>query len=231
MSLTNRLAEQTFDYKHKGSPGSRFRQKRVAGLLELIDAAHAEKGHVTVIDVGGTRHYWNVVDEAYLESRDVRVTLVNLPGDHASTSEGRFTFLPGDACDLADFADRSFDVAHSNSVVEHVGDWSQMTAYAREISRVADRYFVQTPNFGFPVEPHAMTPFLHWLPKPVRVKLVMRFGLGHWKRQPDVASAVRRVDSARLLSGQMFAALFPDAEIQRERIGPLTKSWIAVRRG
>ena len=231
MALTRRLAEQAFDYKRKDAVGARFRQKRVQGLLELIDAAHAEKGHVDLLDVGGTRDYWNIVDADYLEARDVRITLVNLPGDHASVSGGRFTFVPGDACRLAEFADRSFDVAHSNSVVEHVGDWAKMTAYAKEIARVADRYFVQTPNFWFPIEPHAMTPLLHWLPKPMRVSLLMRMGLGHWHRQTDVASAVRRVDSARLLSSRMFAALFPGAEIHAERIGPLTKSWIAVRRG
>jgi hypothetical protein len=230
MALSTRIAEQAFDYRRADAIGSRFRQKRIGGLLELIDAAHAEKGHVEVIDIGGTRSYWNIVDPQFLESRDVRITLVNLPGDHASESEGRFMFVPGDACDLADVGDRTFDVAHSNSVIEHVGDWSKMTSYAQEVARVADRYFVQAPNFWFPVEPHAMTPFLHWLPKPLRIRLVMRFSLGHWKRQPDVASAVRRVDSARLLSGPMFTALFPGAEIHKERIGPLTKSWVAIRR-
>lgn len=231
MSLTQRLAEQTFDYRREGATGSRFRRRRIALLMDLVDAVHAQRGHVELLDVGGTRDYWRIVDEDYLEARDVRITLVNLPGDHASRSEGRFTFVPGDACDLHDFADKAFDIVHSNSVVEHVGDWSKMTAYASEVDRLADRWFVQAPNFWFPVEPHAMTPFLHWLPKPLRVRLVMRFGLGHWRRQPDVASAVRRVDSARLLSGQMFRALFPDAEIHAERIGPLTKSWIAVKRG
>lgn len=230
MSVSKRLAQQTFDYRRAGGSATRFRERRVGAVLELIDAVHAEQGTVRLLDVGGTRDYWSIVPEGYLDERDVHVTVVNLPGDHASVSGGRFTFVPGDACDLADFPDRSFDVVHSNSVVEHVGDWSKMTAYAGEVTRLADRYYVQAPNFWFPIEPHTMTPFLHWLPKPLRVRLVMRFSLGHWKRQPDVASAVRRVDSARLLSGQMFAALFPDAEIRAERLGPITKSWTAIGR-
>jgi hypothetical protein len=230
MALSTRLAEQTFDYRRKGATGARFRERRIAALLELVDAVHAERGRVELLDLGGTRDYWNVVPDDYLDDRDVSITLVNLPGDHASTSGGRFTFVPGDACDLAGFADRSFDIVHSNSVVEHVGDWSKMTAYAGEVARLADRYFVQAPNYWFPIEPHTMTPFLHWVPKPLRVRLVMRHGFGHWRRQPDVSSAVRRVESARLLSGPMFAALFPDAEITAERVGPLTKSWIAIRR-
>ena len=230
MSLSQRLAEKTFDYRRKGASGSRFRERRIGPLLEMVDAAFEARGEVKLLDVGGTRAYWNIVSDSYFDERNVSVTLVNLPGDHASTSEGRFTFVPGDACDLAEFDDGAFDVVHSNSVVEHVGDWSKMTTYATEIARVGEAYFVQAPNFWFPIEPHAMTPFLHWLPKPLRVRLVMRFGLGHWRRQPDVASAVKRVDSARLLSGQMFRALFPDAEIRPERFGPLTKSWIAVKR-
>jgi len=230
MAFSQRLAEQTFDYRPSGSWAARFRERRIGVLLELVDAAYAERGKVELLDLGGRRDYWSIVPDSYLDERDVHVTLINLPGDHASVSGGRFTFVPGDACDLREFDDRSFDVVHSNSVVEHVGDWSRMTAYAGEVARLADRYYVQAPNFWFPVEPHAMTPFLHWLPKPLRVRLVMRFDLGHWRRQPDVASAMRRVESARLPSGPMFAALFPDAEIRPERLGPLNKSWIAVRR-
>ena len=122
-------------------------------------------------------------------------------------------------------------MAHSNSVVEHVGDWGRMCAFASEVRRVALSYFVQTPNYWFPIEPHAMTPVFHWLPKPVRVALVMRFQLGHWHRQPTVDAAVRRVDSARLLTRPMVAELFDDADIVAERLGFLTKSWIAVRSG
>jgi hypothetical protein len=29
---------------------------------------------------------------------------------------------------------------------------------------VADRYFVQAPNWWFPVDPHYLVPGIHWLP-------------------------------------------------------------------
>src|SRR4051794_26662392 len=59
------------------------------------------------------------------------------------------------------FADNEFDLAYSNSVLEHVNDRAGL---AREIRRVARSWWVQTPAFSFPIEPHALLPFAHWLP-------------------------------------------------------------------
>jgi 2-polyprenyl-3-methyl-5-hydroxy-6-metoxy-1,4-benzoquinol methylase len=61
-------------------------------------------------------------------------------------------------------AARSFDIVFSNSVIEHVGDAESQQQFAHEIARVGRAYWVQTPNRRFPVEPHLLTPFLHFLP-------------------------------------------------------------------
>src|SRR3546814_10323990 len=67
---------------------------------------------------------------------------------------------------------RSFDIAHSNSVIEHVITWDNMKNFARETRRVAAWHYVQTPYFWFPVDPHFYKlPFYHWLPRPLRAKL------------------------------------------------------------
>ena len=73
------------------------------------------------------------------------------------------TVVQGDATNLP-FGDAEFDVAFSNSVIEHVPHELQ-PAFASEISRVAKRYFVQTPNRYFPIEPHYQLPFFQFLPK------------------------------------------------------------------
>ena len=44
-----------------------------------------------------------------------------------------------------------------------------------------------------------MTPFFHWLPKPLRVSLLLRFNLGNHRRAHNVDGAVRAIESTRLL--------------------------------
>jgi SAM-dependent methyltransferase len=65
------------------------------------------------------------------------------------------------------FRNASFDVCWSNAVIEHVGDSAAQLRFLREISRVAKRAFVTTPNKFFPIEVHTRTPLLHLFPKPV----------------------------------------------------------------
>ena len=123
-------------------------------------------------------------------------------------------FVQADATALP-FADGEFDVAYSNSVVEHLPA-DERDAYAREVRRVGRRWFVQTPNRGFPVEPHALLPFVHWLPRPL--------GRALWR----LGVSGDPYDEVRLLGARELRRLFPDAEIVRERAGPLTKSLVAV---
>ena len=60
------------------------------------------------------------------------------------------------------FADKAFDVAVSNAVLEHVGSVANQAAFVRELCRVADRVFISVPNRYFPVEHHTMIPILHF---------------------------------------------------------------------
>lgn len=231
MSLTSKLAKRLSNYDCQESVGSKLRAKRIAPLLKMIEQVSREHGSVNIIDVGGTEQYWIIVPRQYLDAHNVSITIVNLPGTTMPRDHGPFKFIGADACNLADFDDRSFHIAQSNSVVEHVGDWDRMVQFAKELSRVAGKYFVQTPNYWFPIEPHCMTPFFHWLPKPVRIWLVSNFKLGHWRKAASIDEAVRIVESARLLNKKMLQELFKDARIVTERLFWLPKSIIAIRNG
>jgi hypothetical protein len=229
MAVGKKLVKLVADYESDDSLVIRLRRARIAPLMSLLEHWYQTTGEVRLIDVGGTENYWNILPEGVLERYNVKILLFNLPGESGTPRSHRFQHVEGDACDLTRFEDNSFHVAHSNSVIEHVGDWQRMIEFASELKRVARTYYVQTPNYWFPVEPHCMTPFIHWLPKPMRVWLVMHLQLGNWSKAPTVEQAVATVESARLLNRKMVAALFPDAEIRIERFALLPKSIIAFK--
>jgi len=178
-----------------------------------------------ILDVGGTPANWMLTDPR------PQVTLLNTPRGQ-ERDVGGFIFVSGDGCQLP-FRDQSFEIVFSNSVIEHVGTHDRQQRFAREIQRVGKHYWVQTPNRGFPVEQHLLTPFVHWMPRKVQRALVTKWTLWDWVERP---SPDRRefyirhfLEDIRLLSESELAAMFPDSEILRERKLGLIKSLIAVR--
>jgi SAM-dependent methyltransferase len=223
------VAQHIGDYNDLNSLGSKFRRARIQPLLDMIDNVFASRGQVSIVDVGGMEFYWNIVPKDDLLSRNVRIVLVNLPSDISPVADPRlFEAHQGDGCALP-FADNAFDICHSNSVIEHVGVWRNKEAFAREVTRVAPRYFHQTPNFWFPWEPHFGAPVFHWLPEPTRLWLTSHFSLGWHKRAKDVREGMAQIEYATLLNKNMFEALFPDAEIRKEKFLGLTKSYMAIK--
>ncbi len=157
----------------------------------------------------------------------VKVTLVNLMA--ADVNHKGIESVVGDARQLDRFSDRAFDLVHSNSVIEHVGQWNDMASMAAEVRRLVPRYYVQTPYYWFPIEPHARFPFLHWMPEPWRYRILMKRTCGFWPQQPDLGRAVAMIQSAILLDMRQFRYLFPDAKITVERFLGMRKSLLAIR--
>ena len=60
------------------------------------------------------------------------------------------------------FADKSFAIATSNAVLEHVGSSADQAFFVAELMRVARKVFVSVPNRHFPVEHHTAIPLLHF---------------------------------------------------------------------
>ncbi len=223
------IAQRIGNYDDVNSVGSKLRQKRIQPLIEMVDQIFAAKGQVSILDVGGMEYYWNIVPKDYLVSRNVKVTLVNLPSDVRPVANPElFDAREGDGCSLP-FPDNAFDICHSNSVIEHVGVWRNKEAFAREVTRVAPRYFHQTPNYWFPWEPHFGFPMFHWLPEPTKLWLFSHFKLGWSAKANNVAEGMALVEYASLLNARMFTSLFPDAEIRKEKFYGLTKSFIAIK--
>lgn len=217
------------NYDDVRSLGSRFRRRRFAPLLKTIERISAAKGSVSILDIGGMENYWNIVPIEDLVRLRVHVTLLNLPGEAAApTRPDVFTTVEGDGCALP-FADGSFDIAHSNSVIEHVFGWGAKKAYAREAMRMSDVWFHQTPNFWFPWEPHFGLPIFHWLPDAVRIAITLRRPLGWTARSTDVDEAMAVVEFATLLTQGQFSHLFPGSTLTTERLLGLPKSFVVTK--
>jgi hypothetical protein len=194
-----------------------FRTRRMRQFEAMFEPASATR----IIDVGGYELNWTLIDAA------PQVLLVNLEDE--DRRHGRFHKVRGDGRKLP-YDDNSFDIAYSNSVIEHVGDADDQDAFAAEIRRVAPRYYVQTPNRWFVIEPHLIAAGIHLLPRPLMRRLVRWFSVWGWVEKPDQATIDQVLAAIRLLDRKRMQQLFPDAEIRSETFLGMTKSLIAIRR-
>lgn len=225
-TLRNRLT----NYNNPNSLGSRMRAKRAGPLLRLIESTYEAQGRVRILDVGGRQEYWRIVPPAWFSQMHIHITLLNLPSDLRREESEHFSHRAGDACDVREFGDNAFDIVHSNSVIEHVGGWDRIQKFAAEANRLAPSHFIQTPYYWFPIEPHYVCPFFHWLPLPWQIALIRRFTLGSRGRASSLADAWSKIaDAPRLLDLKTFRLLFPNSTIMKERFFLLVKSMIAVR--
>src|SRR5919197_2285019 len=76
-------------------------------------------------------------------------------------------FVQADVLEGLPFEDGAFDLAYSSSVIEHVPP-DRREAFAAELRRVARGFYVQTPAFSVPIEPHTLLPCAHWMPPALR---------------------------------------------------------------
>jgi hypothetical protein len=193
----------------------RFRRKRMARACRALGIGP----ETSVLDVGGTLFNWRLLD--FLP----RLTLVNLEPQPGPLPPG-VRFVRADGCRLP-FADASFDVCFSNSVIEHVGTWENQVRFAEETRRVARSYYVQTPNYWFWIEPHLVAPFIHWLPLRWQRRLIRHFTLFGLLERPSPEVCEIHLRTTRLLRRRELAALFGGGELEAEQLLGLSKSFIA----
>lgn len=220
--------------KDPKSLSARFRARRNVALKQLIlELSAARPGPFRILDLGGRPEYWTAIGIDFLDKVDARIDCANLYPEELDERIGtdRVRTIVGNACAM-ELPDDSYDFVHSNSVIEHVGRFTDMADFAREVRRLAPAYYVQTPYFWFPIDPHFYrVPAFHWMPAPMQVALLRRFRLGYAAPVKDIGITTERVESRSILSGGQFRHLFPDADHRFERLAGLPKSMIAVRKG
>ncbi|TBO31249.1 methyltransferase domain-containing protein [Aquabacterium lacunae] len=183
---------EAIDYFSKGHPLTRLRshhawKARQAMLDKFLDVFQPT-ARTRVLDLGVTpdttlpesNHFeqaypWpqsltaaSIEDVAGLRDRFPSVNFVQIP--------------PGPL----PFADRSFDLVFCSAVVEHVGSRTQQQEFVRELLRVANGYFITTPNRWFPLEFHTLLPLIHWLPQAQHQRLLRGLGKTFWAQTDNL---------------------------------------------
>jgi hypothetical protein len=216
------MLKQMGDISNPNSLAARLRRRRFAFFRRLVDDLPRP---LSILDVGGDHNFWQRA--GYAIQPDVSLTLVNL--GNVATLPPNVTFIQGDARSMPEFANGQFDVVFSNSTIEHVGDFEDQARMAQEVQRVGRRYFVQTPNLYFPIEPHFLFPYFQFLPVSTRVWLLQHFNFSRMGKVADRAKALALVKEIRLLTEREMRTLFPDAEIYREYFSGFVKSIVAYK--
>jgi SAM-dependent methyltransferase len=167
----------------------------------------------TILDVGGAHYTWDIIGR----SEGITILNIELPQDM-----GEFKYILGSGCELP-FQDKAFDLAFSNSAIEHVGSVENQFKFAKEMMRVGKRVYCQTPSRLFPVDPHLSAPFLHWLPiswlKPTFLRY---FTLNGWLWKKPYHYDVTWISKRKLKK------MFPGCTIKIERFMLLPKSFIVT---
>ncbi len=175
---------------------------------------------MSILDLGGQPMIWSTV------SPTLNLTILNLPGiaERGEYSHHNIGYVTGDACAMPQYAAGSFDSVFSNSVIEHVGDLGKQAAFASEVRRLGNSYWVQTPSKWFPVEAHNGMPFWWFYPESMRTYLIAK-----WREK--LPEWTEMVEGTRVLTKAQMQSYFPEATILVEKRFGIPKSYIAYYTG
>ena len=156
---------------------TRSRKRR----FEMFMAEMRPRPTDRVLDVGVTNTTWR--DSNFLEARYpwpgqiTAVAIEPVPAFEREHPAVRLVIADGRRLPFADF---EFEIGFSNAVVEHVGSRADQRRFVAELVRTCRRVFICTPNAHFPVDPHTLLPYVHWLPTPQRYRVLEMTGNGRW---------------------------------------------------
>jgi len=209
---------------NQNSFANKVRKKRMKLFETYFPEVLLDKP-LKILDLGGTCNFWKQM--GYENKTEIEILLLNL--EVQETSVKNIRSIAGDACDLSQFIDKHFDIVFSNSVIEHVGNFQRQKEMAKEIIRVGKGFFVQTPNYWFPLEPHFLFFGFHYMPLWLKTYFVQNFSLGWMGQHKDKEKALEVADSVHLLSKGQLRKLFPNAKILNEYFIGLVKSVMIIQ--
>lgn len=193
-----------------------LRRKRYARIVEKLDLRPED----TILDVGCGRGARSIA--AFNETNDI--TGIDIfPSSELELDRPNFRYVEADASDLQQFANKSFDVAISVGMLEHIRPRERLLAVVAEVQRVAHRYcFVVPHKYAF-LEPHYYLPLFSIWPAWSKTFLIKRYRLGTQERQPS--GEWQRIN---WLSKRQWKEIFadPDLVIDNHWYGPLLQYYL-----
>jgi len=136
------------------------------------------KINTKILDLGASekecQEYGNIIEKKYPYPENITVLGIDnykeFPKKYPKVKIVKYNG------DVFPFKDKKFDICWCNAVLEHVGNRDKQEKFLKEICRVAKAAFVTTPNRFFPFEVHTKILLLHYLPKKVFDKLLIKLG-------------------------------------------------------
>ena len=201
------------------SLGAKFRNQRQKDFEDLFFQNFSKNDPIRILDVGGAAYFWDTSSLPSLPN--IEIVLLNLREEQ--TTHPKIRSVVGDATNMAEFAENSFDLVFSNSVIEHLYTWENQQKMASEIIRVGKKHFIQTPNRTFPVEAHYAIPFAQYAPKRLLHFFLTKTKVSRLQKW-DPKDAQQYLDEIRLLDLKEMKLLFPDSSMYLEKIFGMVKS-------
>jgi len=153
------------------------RKRKLSYLLQFIDI------NDTIIDVGVAaiknppREFGTNYIEEYFNRANRNITALGIDNEDYSFFKERYAnceLILFDGINFPQFTPK-YNIAISNAVIEHVGNYETQLKWLQGLSSVSHQLLITTPNKWFPVEVHTRLLFLHWFNENIRRKLYRIF--------------------------------------------------------
>jgi hypothetical protein len=178
---TTTFDQQYFQVVKPGSLAERLLRTARQNIYKDFIRLCRPDSTTTILDVGVS----DVINDAsnFLEQNHVypgQITAAGIgAGRGVAEAYGLSAFVQIEPNARLPFEDKTFDIATSNAVIEHVGSREMQRAFYSELSRVARQVFLTAPNRYFPVEHHTAIPLMHYW-RPTFTLACKALGKGEW---------------------------------------------------
>lgn len=175
-----------------------YRLRMLETLTELANPSE----ETAVLDVGVTSDRASVESNFFEKHYRFSHRITSVGVEDASFLEAEFPglkFVRASGLRLP-FPDKSFDLAVSFAVLEHVGPRKHQQQFLRELCRVSKHTYVTMPNRWYPLEIHTALPLVHWLPRGWAGPAMRVLGKEYYSREENL----------NLMSKGDALAMFPD---------------------